>query len=111
MAAADNSLDVAPLRMLALLFSYHLFDTMAFELGVPLAGEHSTDTATMMLDTLQHHPKEEPRELLEASPKQSSYVYPLVLVVGCVMVFAWRNSALPRFSWNRRRLYPSRYEV
>lgn len=74
-------------------------------------GEHSTDAATMMLDTLQHHPKEEPRELLEASPTQSSYVYPFVLIVGCVMVFAWRKSALPRLSWNRRRLYPSRYEV
>ncbi|KAL0031813.1 hypothetical protein WJX79_008797 [Trebouxia sp. C0005] len=74
-------------------------------------GEHSTDAATMMLDTLQHHPREEPRELLEASPTQSSYVYPFVLIVGCVMVLAWRKSALPRFSWNRRRLYPSRYEV
>ncbi len=78
---------------------------------VYMAGEQNADSATLMLDTLQHHPQEESQKLLEPSSNQTSYVYPFVLIVGCALAFAWRKSLLPRLTWNRRRLYPSRYEV
>ena len=65
-----------------------------------------------MLDDLQQHPQEvKSRELIESFPTHTPYVYPLVLIGGCITVFALRKSVLPRFTWNRRRFYPSRYEV
>lgn len=75
-------------------------------------GDHTADPAEVMLDDLQQHPQEvKSRELIESFPTHTPYVYPLVLIGGCVIVFALRKSVLRRFTWNRRRFYPSRYEV
>ena len=65
----------------------------------------------MMLDDLQQHPQQKSREAADESSARTMYVYPLVLIVGCVLIVVWRKSMLSRLTWNRRRFYPSRYEV
>ncbi|KAL3139931.1 hypothetical protein ABBQ38_004221 [Trebouxia sp. C0009 RCD-2024] len=75
------------------------------------AGDEGADSATELLDNLQQHPQPESQEVGESLSSHKVYVYPLVLIVGCVLVFVLRKSTLSRLPWNRRRFYPSRYEV
>ena len=78
------------------------------------SGDQGADSATMMLDKLQQHPQEELSQIPEpATSQQSTYVYPLVLIVGCVLACAWRRSTLSKLLSNRRRVNVarSRYEV
>lgn len=78
------------------------------------SGDEGADSATMMLDKLQQHPQEDVAQITEpATNQRSTYVYPLVLIVGCVLACAWRRSTLSKLLSNRRRVNVSRsrYEV
>ena len=83
-------------------------------LHVPAIGDEGADSATMMLDKLQQHPQEDLSQITEpATNQRSTYVYPLVLIVGCLLACAWRRSTLSKLLSNRRRVNVSRsrYEV
>lgn len=91
---------------------YTLHETLSVKLGC-CAGDdvvHS-ESAVEMLDNLQQHPQQNPQDATGSLSANEVYVYPLVLVAGCVSVFVWRKLTLSRLSWNRRRFSPSRHEV
>ena len=70
-----------------------------------------SESAIEMLDNLQQHPQQNPQEATGSLSANRVYVYPLVLIAGCVSVFVWRKLTLSRLSWNRRRFSPSTHEV
>ena len=77
------------------------------------AGDEGADSesAIEMLDNLQQHPQQNPREGADTLSPHRIYVYPLVLIAACAVVFVWRKSTLSRLWRNRRRFSPSRHEV
>ena len=75
-----------------------------------ISGDQLAESATV-IDTLQQHNTDEPQEYVLSSPKCNVLVYPVVLLLGCVIVLVWRKFASPKLSWSRRRLPVSRYEV
>ena len=85
---------------------------MLLKLGC-CAGDDGADSesAIEMLDNLQQHPQQNSQEAIDSLSPHRIYVYPLVLIAGCVVVLVWRKSTLSRLWRNRRRFSPSRHEV
>ena len=67
--------------------------------------------STTVLDTLQQHHPDVTQDYMPSSSKGHAFVYPMVLLIGCVLFLIWRKYASPKLSWGRRRLPVSRYEV
>lgn len=74
------------------------------------SGDQVAESATV-IDTLQQHNSDETQGYVSSSPKRNVLVYPVVLLIGCIVVLVWRKLASPKLSWSRRRLPVSRYEV
>lgn len=64
-----------------------------------------------VLDTLQEHHLEAKPDYIHPDVKQNTLVYPVVLLLGCVLVLLWRKQTSFKFHWSRRRNPVSRYDV
>lgn len=75
-------------------------------------GDQAMDSAmdsANVLGTLHHSVAKQ--DHVPPDTKQNMLVYPVVILLGCVLLLRWRKQTSFNYNWSRRRNSVSRYDV